>query len=137
MYQNPEVQSLEVVLAAGKAAMDWDNKWHLPGTKQMPNGKMHGMGFMMVNSWHGFNNNRTGSRVTINGGVAYIQGTFSDIGVDAARSRALTVAASSGLKYDDVVCRHFYSELGEYSHSQPGGSFRHGETTPSRCSRWA
>jgi hypothetical protein len=62
MYQNPETQSLEVVIAAGKEAMDWDNKWHLPGTTQLPNGKMHGLGFMSVNSWHGFNNMNSAAR---------------------------------------------------------------------------
>jgi len=123
MYQNPETQSLEVVIAAGKEAMDWDNKWHLPGTKQLPNGKMHGLGFMSVNSWHGFNNMNSAAKVTVSGGIAYIHGVFSDIGVDAARARALTLAASSGLKYDDIVCRHFGNELSLYNHSQPGGSF--------------
>jgi xanthine dehydrogenase molybdenum-binding subunit len=123
MYQNPDTQSLQVVLAAGKAAMDWDSKWHLPGTKKLPNGKMHGLGFMSVNSWHGFNNMRTGCKVTLRSGKAYIHGAWSDMGVDAAKTRALTLAASSGLKYEDIVCRHFNDELGWYTHSEPGGSF--------------
>ena len=36
--------SLKECLEAGKKAVDWDNKWHLPGTKKLPNGKMHGLG---------------------------------------------------------------------------------------------
>ena len=44
--------SLEEVIAAGKAAIDWDNKWHLPGTKQLANGKYHGMGLTWSHMWH-------------------------------------------------------------------------------------
>ena len=29
----------------GRRPIDWDNKWHLPGTKRLPNGRMHGLGF--------------------------------------------------------------------------------------------
>jgi xanthine dehydrogenase molybdenum-binding subunit len=38
--------SLKECLAKGKAAIDWDNKWHSAGTKKLANGKYHGMGFI-------------------------------------------------------------------------------------------
>jgi xanthine dehydrogenase molybdenum-binding subunit len=43
--------SLKQCIEAGKKAIDWDNKWHLPGTKMLPNGKMHGMGFVWCINW--------------------------------------------------------------------------------------
>jgi len=43
--------SLQEVIDKGKKAIDWDHKWHAPGTKRLANGKMHGMGFMSINEW--------------------------------------------------------------------------------------
>jgi hypothetical protein len=48
---DPTRDSLKEVLAAGKAAFDWDNKWHLPGTKRLPNGNYHGVGFTSIINW--------------------------------------------------------------------------------------
>jgi CO/xanthine dehydrogenase Mo-binding subunit len=47
----PDIDSLKECLNAGKAAIDWDNKWHLPGTKQLPNGKMHGIAMAWTHEW--------------------------------------------------------------------------------------
>ena len=129
-WQNPEVRSMEEVLRIGKAAIDWDNKWHQPGTLKLPNGKMHGLGFTHCYVWHGVANTNRGAGLSYSGGVAYIRGQFSDIGVNAASARAATVAAESGLRYDDVTCRHFESELQRYAHSQPGGSLGTESNTP-------
>jgi CO/xanthine dehydrogenase Mo-binding subunit len=123
-YQNPETNSFEVVLKAGKEAFGWEEKWHAPGDKKLPNGKMHGVASMVVNSWHGFNNANSGARMTYTRGKAYLWGAFTDIGVNAATARCINVSAESGLKYEDVICHdHHFSELGTYTHSVPGGSF--------------
>ena len=47
----PQRWSLKEVIDKGKKAIDWDRKWHAPGTKRLANGKMHGMGFMSINEW--------------------------------------------------------------------------------------
>ena len=47
-YGMPVRDSLKEVIEAGKAAFDWDKKWHPPGTRKLPNGKMHGVGFYAV-----------------------------------------------------------------------------------------
>jgi xanthine dehydrogenase molybdenum-binding subunit len=47
----PQRWSLKEVIEKGKAAIGWDKKWHAPGTRRLPNGKMHGMGFMEINEW--------------------------------------------------------------------------------------
>ena len=44
-YGLPLRDSLKEVIEAGKKAFDWDQKWHAPGTRKLPNGKMHGVGF--------------------------------------------------------------------------------------------
>ena len=43
--------SLKNAIEAGKAAIGWDEKWHTPGTKTLPNGKMHGIGFFWSNQF--------------------------------------------------------------------------------------
>ncbi len=43
--------SLRECIAAGKQSMNWDNKWHQAGTKTLPNGKMHGLGFIWTYEW--------------------------------------------------------------------------------------
>ena len=48
----PQRHSLAEVIEMGKKAIDWDKKWHAPGTRKLANGKMHGMGFTSVNEWH-------------------------------------------------------------------------------------
>jgi xanthine dehydrogenase molybdenum-binding subunit len=35
----------------GKKAIGWDQKWHGPGAKMLPNKNMHGMGFISINEW--------------------------------------------------------------------------------------
>jgi len=42
---------LKEVIDKGKAALDWDLKWHAPGAKRLANGRMHGLGFMSINQW--------------------------------------------------------------------------------------
>ncbi|MCJ7604785.1 MAG: molybdopterin-dependent oxidoreductase, partial [Dehalococcoidales bacterium] len=40
----PVIDSLRECIEKGKAAMEWDRKWHAPGTKELPGGRMHGLG---------------------------------------------------------------------------------------------
>ena len=39
------------VIEAGKKAFDWDKKWHPPGTRKLPNGRMHGLAFTWTHEW--------------------------------------------------------------------------------------
>ena len=36
----PDRDSLKECIEVGKNAIDWDEKWHLPGTRKLPNGKV-------------------------------------------------------------------------------------------------
>jgi len=101
---DPNRDSLKECIEAGKKAMDWDNKWHLPGTKQLPNGKMHGIGMMHCHSW----SNSYGDKRTLAGvsfrkdGTVQVQGLRADIGVGAETSYCQIVAEETGMKYEDV-----------------------------------
>jgi hypothetical protein len=48
----PQRWSLGEVIAMGKKAIGWEEKWHPPGVRKLANGRMHGLDFMHVNEWH-------------------------------------------------------------------------------------
>jgi CO/xanthine dehydrogenase Mo-binding subunit len=103
-YGMPVRDSLREVIDAGKAAFDWDSKWHPPGTRRLPNGKMHGVGFYAVSSW------TTGARLgsSIPGIFVAIDGTATilfrrpDCGQSALTTYCQIVADEIGLRYEDV-----------------------------------
>ena len=43
--------SLRECIEKGKAAIEWDQKWHPPETKKLLNGRMHGLGFTWTHEW--------------------------------------------------------------------------------------
>ena len=47
----PNRDSLKECLEAGKKAIEWDKNWHLPGTRRLPNGNLHGLGFTFTHEW--------------------------------------------------------------------------------------
>ena len=102
-YGLPMRDSLKEVIEAGKNAFDWDNKWHPPGTRKLPNGKMHGVGFYGITSW------ATGARVGTGPGISIaIDGTATiffrrpDNGQSAPTTYCQIVADEIGLRYEDV-----------------------------------
>lgn len=102
---DPTRDSLKECLAAGKKAIDWDNKWHAPGTKILPNGKYHGMGFSWFHEWtYGFrgkDGGATGLRVLEDGTVC-IMIQNGDIGCATATAYSTVVADELGVPYNQV-----------------------------------
>ncbi|MCX6007716.1 MAG: molybdopterin-dependent oxidoreductase, partial [Chloroflexi bacterium] len=47
----PGRDSLKECIDQGKAAIKWDDKWHKPSAKRLPNGRMHGIGFTWTHEW--------------------------------------------------------------------------------------
>ena len=102
-YGMPPRDSLKEVVEAGKKAFDWDRKWHRPGARKLPNGRMHGVGFYAVAGWH------TGA---MKGGVPGISmardGTATifyrrpDCGQSALTTYCQIAADEIGLRYEDV-----------------------------------
>lgn len=100
--------SLKECIAAGKKAMDWDNKWHAPGTKKLPNGKMHGLGFAWTHEFgDSAGSGAFGIRLERDDGSARILGMRSDVGVSAETAYCQIAADELGLRYEDVHYRPF------------------------------
>jgi xanthine dehydrogenase molybdenum-binding subunit len=121
----PERWSLREVIEKGKAAIDWDRKWHPPGARKLPDGKMHGMGFMQVLewTWQAPASAMSWACLMLRNGIVAIVGVRSDIGSDTESGARHVVASELGLKYEDTVIQERRSDNSSFYMWQPGGSF--------------
>ncbi len=102
-YGMPVRDSLKEVIDAGKAAFDWDNKWHPPGANRLPNGKMHGVGFYAVSCWAtGLRKGAAPGIFVAKDGTATIFFRRPDCGQSAPTTYCQIVADEMGLRYEDV-----------------------------------
>ena len=132
---DPTRDSLKEVLVIGKAAIDWDNKYHAPGTKILPNGNYHGIGFIWMITWADSpgRNTNCGMAFRLDGTVNVI-GTRQLIGTNAEGVNAAVVADELGVKYEDIG---FLRENQVHTLSSAGGSGQTSTNTTNlvRCAR--
>jgi CO/xanthine dehydrogenase Mo-binding subunit len=121
----PKRWSLKEVVEKGKAAIGWDEKWHQPGTRRLPNGKMHGLGFMEINewAWQAPEPAMSFACLMLRDGILAIVGVRSDIGSDTESGARHIVASELGLKFEDTVVQERQSDNSSFYMWQPGGSF--------------
>ena len=104
-YGKPERDSLRECIEAGKRAIGWDEKWHAPGTRRLPNGRMHGIGFGWTHEW---NSKRGAGSVGLlfepDGSVSLLA-QRSDVGVVSETAYCQIAADELGMRYEDVVMR--------------------------------
>jgi xanthine dehydrogenase molybdenum-binding subunit len=123
----PQRHSLREVIEIGKKAIGWHRKWHAPGARRLPNGRMHGMGFTSVNEWHWGAGIMTFAVTSyaclmMRDGKVTIVGLRCDMGVDTESAYRHCVAAEIGLKYEDVLLQTQRSDNSAYCLAQPAGS---------------
>jgi CO/xanthine dehydrogenase Mo-binding subunit len=95
--------SLKEVLAAGKKAIDWDAKWHPPGTRRLPNGNYHGLGCMWVEAWtHYWGSSEKIGLTMLRDGSVNIVARGCENGTHRPSTYTQIVAAEMGLRYEDV-----------------------------------
>jgi CO/xanthine dehydrogenase Mo-binding subunit len=98
--------SLRECIERGKAAINWDKKWHLPGTKRLRNGRMHGLGFTWTHEWEdSAGSSEMAIRIERNDGTARILGMRCDNGVNAETSYCQIAADELGMRLEDVFYR--------------------------------
>jgi len=127
----PQRQSLKEVIELGRKAIDWNRKWHTPGTKRLPNGRMHGLGFTSINEWS-YNLMGTPALpcLILRDGAVSIVGARSDHGMDSDSGFRQCVAAEMGMKYEDTTIQERRSDNNTFIFSGPGGAFGTTATTP-------
>ncbi len=102
----PVRDSLRECVEKGKAAIDWDKKYHAPGTKRLPNGKLHGMAFTWTHEWEDSSgSSEIAIRIERKDGTANILGMRCDIGVNAETAYCQIAADELGMKIEDVFYR--------------------------------
>ena len=98
--------SLKECLEKGKPAADWDNQWHKPGTKKLPNGKMHGIAFTWTHEWDdSCGSGEIAMRLERNDGTLSILGMRCDNGVNAETGYCQIAADELGMRLEDVFYR--------------------------------
>jgi len=101
----PVRNSLKECIDAGKKAIGWDQKWHQPGARKLPNGRMHGLGFAWTHEWD--DNRGAGAAalmIQLDGSVNIIA-LRADVGVNAESTYCQIVAEEMGMRYEDVFFR--------------------------------
>jgi xanthine dehydrogenase molybdenum-binding subunit len=129
----PQRHSLREVIELGKKEIAWDEKWHPPASKRLPDGRMHGMGFMSINEW---GNGLKGiladgyACLMLRDGKVAIIGMRCDPGIDTESGFRHCVAAEMGMKVEDTVIRERRSDNNVYHFAEPGGSYGTISTVP-------
>lgn len=117
----PDRDSLRECIDAGKKAIDWDNKWHPPGAKKLPNGKMHGIAFTWDHEWDDTRGIGSAAVFIENDGSVSIVGQHSDVGVNPWTPYCQVVADELGVPVEDVTLKYFDSDQ-IFSLMSPDGS---------------
>jgi xanthine dehydrogenase molybdenum-binding subunit len=103
VYGLPLRDSLKEVTEAGKKAFDWDKKWHAPGARRLPNGRMHGVAYYAVNSWMSLLRRCAAPGISLAAdGTATIFYRRPDCGQSAPTTYCQIAADEIGLRYADV-----------------------------------
>jgi CO/xanthine dehydrogenase Mo-binding subunit len=103
----PERDSLAECIEDGKKAIDWDNKWHPPGEKKLPNGKMHGIAFTWDHQWDDTRGTASAAVWMENDGTVSIVAQHSDVGVNPWTTYCQVVSDELGVPFEDITIKPF------------------------------
>jgi CO/xanthine dehydrogenase Mo-binding subunit len=104
-HQFPVRDSLRECVTAGKKAIGWNEKWHAPGARKLPNGRMHGMGFVWSQEWDDTRGAGAAGLMFQADGSVNIIALRSDIGLNAETAYCQIVAEELGMRTEDVFFR--------------------------------
>jgi CO/xanthine dehydrogenase Mo-binding subunit len=101
--------SLRECIERGKAAIDWNKKWHVPGSRKLPNGRMHGMGFTWTHEWEdSAGSGEIGIRIERTDGTATIFSMRADCGLNAETAYCQVAADELGFRMEDI---HYVGQI--------------------------
>ncbi len=102
----PVRDSLRECIDKGKAAIGWDKKYHPPGARRLPNGRMHGMAFAWTHEWEDSSgSSELAIRIERRDGTANVLGMRCDIGLNSETTYCQIAADELGMKIEDVFYR--------------------------------
>jgi CO/xanthine dehydrogenase Mo-binding subunit len=98
----PDRDSLRECIEIGKKVIGWDEKWHPPGTKRLPNGKMHGIAFTWTHEWDDVRGTGSAAVIIESDGSVSIIANHSDIGLNDETTYCQIVADELGVRLENV-----------------------------------
>jgi xanthine dehydrogenase molybdenum-binding subunit len=117
----PDRDSLRECIEAGRKAIGWEEKWHSPGMKRLPNGRMHGMAFTWSHDWDDVRGTGSAAVLIQNDGSVSIIAQHSDIGTNPWTAYMQIVADELGVRYEDIEINPFDLNHG-FALMSPDGS---------------
>jgi xanthine dehydrogenase molybdenum-binding subunit len=117
----PDRDSLRECIEAGKQAIGWDENWHPPGVKRLPNGRMHGIAFTWDHAWDDVRGTASAAVMIEQDGTVSIIAQHADLGVNPWTSYCQVVADELGVPVKDVNIKPFTLDHG-FSLMSPDGS---------------
>jgi xanthine dehydrogenase molybdenum-binding subunit len=117
----PDRDSLRECIAAGRKAIGWEQKWHPPGRRMLPNGRMHGMGFTWSHDWDDTRGTGSAAVLIQNDGSVSIIAQHSDVGVNPWTAYMQIVADELGVRCEDIEINPFDLNVG-FALMSPDGS---------------
>jgi len=124
-FLHPELDSYALVLAAAKKAMNWDAKWHAPGTNKLSNGRMHGLGFSQDFQWANMKRPACVNIMIKDDGTVNIECGCCSTGEGQRTAYCQVVAEELGVLYENVNLTGF---------TAPGLWVQHGGASVGTCS---
>ena len=113
--------SLRECIEAGKKAIGWEEKWHKPGAKRLPNGRYQGLAFTWNHCWDDVRGYGSAALLIENDGTVSIIAQHSDIGVNAWTPLCQIAADELGLRSGDINIKPFDLDQG-FAMMSPDGS---------------
>ena len=108
----PDRDSLKECIEIGKQAIGWTEKWHLPGTKKLPNGKFHGIAFTWDHNWDDTRGTGSAAVMIENDGSVTIIGQHVDIGPNPWTPLCQIVADEIGVPFESVHIKPWTVDTG-------------------------
>jgi xanthine dehydrogenase molybdenum-binding subunit len=103
----PDRDSLKECIDAGKKTIGWDKKWHPPGKKRLPNGKMHGIAFTWDHEWDDTRGTGSAAVWIESDGTVSIVAHHPEFGVNPWTTYCQVVADELGVPVEDVNMKPF------------------------------
>ncbi|UCF92174.1 MAG: xanthine dehydrogenase family protein molybdopterin-binding subunit [Desulfobacterales bacterium] len=113
--------SLKECSDAGRQAIGWEEKWHPPGTKKLPNGRMHGIAFTWDHAWDDVRGTGSAAVMIENDGTVSIIAQQTDLGVNPWTAYGQIVADELGVPLEDINFKPFTLDHG-FALMSPDGS---------------
>lgn len=112
--------SLRTCLEAVALKSGFEQKWHKPGTKTLPDGRMHGIGISCFNDRHGTGSAGRGIILYMNtdGSAYFVTGQSNNQHGSNSVAFTCIIAETLGLPFDKVSC----SSYGSADKAPDGGS---------------